>query len=84
MTSTATSGSSTVSSGLQQTGQLCATKLGIANILPGISFSSASAGTGFGILAGLGIVGGVLLTGAVFAGVGLLSYGITKAAIEPE
>jgi len=57
--------------------------IGIAKLLPGISASSASASTGAGILAGLAVVGSVLLTGALFAGVGLLSYAITKAAIEP-
>jgi hypothetical protein len=38
---------------------------------------------GTGIAASAGIIGGALLTGAVIAGVGLLSYAITKAALEP-
>jgi len=38
---------------------------------------------GTGIAATAGIIGGALLTGAVIAGVGLLSYAITKAALEP-
>jgi len=45
--------------------------------------AATGAGTGAKILTGLAVVGGVLLTGALFAGVGLLSYAITKAAIEP-
>ena len=58
--------------------------IGIGKLIPGISASGASAGAGAGILAHLAVVGAVLLTGAVFAGVGLLCYAITKAAIEPD
>ncbi|ETR64736.1 MAG: hypothetical protein OMM_06582 [Candidatus Magnetoglobus multicellularis str. Araruama] len=38
---------------------------------------------GTGVVATAGTIGGVILTGAVFVGVGLLSYAITKAALEP-
>jgi hypothetical protein len=38
---------------------------------------------GTGIAASVGILGGALLSGAVIFGVGLLSYAITKAALEP-
>jgi hypothetical protein len=77
----ATSGMAT--SGTASLTGLESSSIGIGKLLPGISASSASAGTGTGMLAaGLAVVGSALLTGAVFAGVGLLTYAITKAAIE--
>ncbi|MBF0450784.1 MAG: hypothetical protein HQK75_08795 [Candidatus Magnetomorum sp.] len=38
---------------------------------------------GSGVLASASVIGAALLTGAVFVGVGLLSYAVTKAALEP-
>ena len=32
----------------------------------------------------LGVIGSILVVGAVVAGVGILSYAITKVALEPE
>ena len=55
--------------------------IGIGKLIPGISASSVSAGAGAGILASLAVVGGALLAGVL---VGLLSYAVTKAAIEPR
>ena len=49
----------------------------------GLSPSASTYSYGTGIMAALGVVGTVLVTGALFAGVGLLSYAITKAALEP-
>jgi len=37
---------------------------------------------GTGLLASLGTIGTAVVSGAVFVGVGLLSYAITKAALE--
>ncbi|CAN2041302.1 mad16 [Candidatus Magnetomoraceae bacterium gMMP-15] len=45
--------------------------------------SSSAFGYGAGLVASVGIIGTVLISGAVLAGVGLLSYAVTKAAIEP-
>jgi len=71
-------------SGTASSAGAAGSSIGIGKLLPGISASGASAGNGVGVLGSLAVVvGGVLLTGAVFAGVGLLSYAITKAAIEP-
>jgi len=73
LTSGTTGSTSTSSLALQSTSS---SKLGVLSDPSLYSYST-------GVAASVGVIGGALLTGAVIAGVGLLSYAITKAALEP-